>query len=195
SPWVIIVLGMANLIADGISMGLSNYLAIHSKLDYQNGERAREELEIEKFPLIEKKEVLDILTGWGIKEPELGKVLDNITADKKTWVNFMMREELGIMEDDVKTPITHGLVTMGAFVVAGFLPLVPYVFGVPIESQFTISIIATVVSLFMVGSLRTLVTGGSWFKSGLQMLLVGGLAATSAYLVGGIVKSFFGITI
>lgn len=195
SPGVIIVLGMANLVADGISMGLSNYLAIQSRLDYQKSERAREEFEIEQFPDVEAKEVKDILTGWKIEEPGLSSVLKNIISNKKTWANFMMREELGIIEDEIKAPSIHGLITTVAFVVAGFLPLVPYLFGVAVESQFTVSVTATAISLFVVGSVRTFVTGANWFKSGIQMLLVGGLAALSAYLVGNIVKNIFGIIV
>lgn len=195
SSGIIIVLGMANLIADGISMGLSNYLAIRSRLDYQQAERSREEFEIEKFPEIEKGEVREILADWKLKEPELTGVLDSIIADKKVWTDFMMREELGIVEDSVKSPWVHGLVTMVAFIVAGFLPLTPYIYGVSSESQFTVSVVATAISLFLVGSVRTFVTGANWFKSGIQMLLVGSLAALSAYFVGYLVQSLFRITI
>ncbi|MBI5140113.1 MAG: VIT1/CCC1 transporter family protein [Candidatus Vogelbacteria bacterium] len=129
------------------------------------------------------------------KEPGLTSALDGITSDRKTWTNFMMREELGIVEDSISAPWLHGLVTMVAFVVVGFLPLTPYMFGVAVESQFAVSVIATAVSLFVIGSLSALVTGANWFKSGVQMLIVGSLAALSAYLVGGIVKDLLGISI
>ncbi|MDO8492972.1 MAG: VIT1/CCC1 transporter family protein [bacterium] len=191
----IIILGLASLVADGISMGISNYLAISSRLDYQKQERRREEFEVDNFPEKERSEVREILERWGIPERYMEETLTSITSDKTRWVDLMMKEELGIFEDKIESPSKHGLVTMGAFVIAGSLPLTPYLFGVNADSQFIVSIIATASSLFVVGSARTYLTGAKWFQSGLQMLLVGSAAAASAYLVGALVKNFFGIMI
>lgn len=195
SPGTIVILGLANMVADGISMGLSNYLGISSKLDYQRQERLREEYEVENFPEREREEVKDIMLRWGVPEKHMEEVLDAVTSDRARWIDLMMREELGIYEDKVVYPIRHGLVTMFAFVGAGFLPLVPYVFGVNTESQFVLSIAATAASLFVVGSSRTLITGANWLRSGIQMLAVGSLAAFASYFVGGLVKNLFGIAI
>lgn len=195
SPGVIITLGLANLLADGISMGLSNYLALKSKLDYQKQERKREEMEVEQFPAEERAEVLKILEHWKIPEAHIHSVLAAITSDKKRWVDFMMKEELNIIEDGEDSPLAHGFMTFLAFVVAGFLPLVPFLLGAPVSYAFSISIIATALSLFAVGASRSLVTGTHWFYSGLQMLGVGILAATAAYVVGGIVKDIFRINL
>jgi len=195
TPETIIILGLASLVADGISMGMSNYLAISSRLAYQKQERAREYFEIENFPEQEKKEVRDILTNWGLDGEELETTLGALTRDKDRWVDIMMREELGIFEDRVDSPLKHGAITTTAFILAGALPLVPYLFGVNSESQFTVSLTATAISLFVVGAARTFVTGASLFRSGFQMLLVGGFAAFAAFLVGAIVKSVFGVYI
>ena len=195
APGPIVILGLASLIADGISMGLSNYLAITSRLDYQRDERKREEFEVEHFKDKERDEVRHILNSWGIHESRIELVLDDITKNKKTWVDIMMREELGIFEDKIESPIKHGLVTTTAFVISGSLPLIPYLLGVHLGSQFIFSATTTAASLFIVGSLRTYITGSNWLKSGLQMLFVGGLAAFAAYFVGGVVKDIFGIVI
>lgn len=88
SPGVIIALGLANLVADGISMGLSNYLAMKSRSDYQKQERRREEHEIATYPAEERAEVLKILEQWKIPEPHIHPVLASITSDKKCWVDF-----------------------------------------------------------------------------------------------------------
>lgn len=194
-PGTIIILGLANLIADGISMGASNYLAISSKLDYQKQERLREEYEVLHFPEKEREEVREILVRWGVPEKYLEEILDSITSDKERWINLMMREELGIYEDKIVSPFKHGLATTVAFVIAGFLPLIPYVFGIEVESQFAFSINATAISLFLVGSARTFVTRINWFKSGLQMLAVGSFAAFSSYVVGALVRTVFSISI
>ncbi len=195
SSGLIIILGLASLVADAVSMGLSNFLAIKSKLDYQIQERKREETEVELFPEKEKEEVREILQRWNVPDDKLGEFVTALTKDKKQWVDFMMKEELGIIEEPSESPLKHSLVTTVAFIVAGFLPLIPYVFGVAAESQFFVSIAATGISLFTVGALRTLITGTKWFYSGLQMLSVGGAAALIAYFVGSAVKTFFGITI
>ncbi len=194
-PNLVVILGVATLIADGISMGFSNYLAIKSKLDYQKAERKREEKEIEQFPEQEKKEVVVILKRWGIPESRMAEILNAVTGNKKRWVDLMMLEELGIVEGKLESPANHGVITTTAFVLAGLLPLIPYMLFFKTESQFAISLIATAFALFMVGALRTIITGQRWFRSGLEMLLVGGLAASAAFLVGGLIKNIFGVSI
>lgn len=195
SSGVIIVLGVANLIADGISMGVSSYLSNKSRLDFQKKQRAIEEREVDTVPEKEKEEVRVILKEWGIEAEKIEGVVESITKDKKKWVDLMMRDELGIIEETDISPRGHGVVTSLSFISAGTLPLVPYMFGLAAEYQFPVSIIATAVSLFIVGALRVHVTGTNWFKSGLQMLLVGGLAASASYFVGAAVKQLFDITL
>jgi vacuolar iron transporter family protein len=195
SPGIIIILGLANLIADGISMGVSNYLSTRSRLDFQNKQRTIEENEVETAPEKEKEEVKIILRDWGVEESKVEGVADSITKDKKKWVDLMLRDELGIVEDKKEVPLLHALVTSVSFMIAGSLPLIPYIFGVAAENQFTVSVVATAVSLFIVGSMRVYVTGANWLKSGLQMLFVGSLAALAAYFVGAFVKSIFNISI
>ena len=194
-PGVIIILGLANLIGDGISMGLSNYLALRSRRDFERSQRAIEEYEIEKFPEHERQETVEILQRWGIADERIPAVLADITANKKGWVDLMMRNELDIVEQEDGPPSKHGLATGLAFVVAGALPLVPYVFNSPAAYQFGVSVAATAVSLFAVGAARTIVTGTRWLRSGLEMLMVGGLAAAAAFAVGAAVKALFGIVI
>jgi len=195
SSVVVIILGLASLLADGISMGLSNYLALKSEKQYQAKQRKIEEEEIEKFPDIERQEIREILETWKISEDVMPRVLEAITSDKKLWVDFMMREELNILEDPEDSPFTHGVVTFIAFLIAGAMPLVPYLFGIENESIFLVSIISTAAALFTVGSLRTLLTGVNWFISGIKMLGVGSIAALVAYLVGFLVKSLLGVDI
>ncbi len=191
----IVILGLASLIADGISMGLSNYLAVSSRLAYQKQERLREEYEVENFPKIEREEVRDILVRWGVPEIHMEETLDSITSNKERWIDLMMKEELGIFEDKVVFPIKHGIVTTSSFIIFGFLPLIPYVFGADASSQFSVSLTATAISLFIVGATRALITGTNWVKSGLQMLTVGTFAALIAYAVGAVVKALFNISI
>ena len=193
SAGVILILGLANLAADGISMGMSNYLALKSRRDYEKRQRRIEEEEVEQFPDIERQEIRDILVRWKVAPEHHDAMVRELTKDKKVWVDIMMREELGIVEQEVGHAARHGFATFAAFVIAGALPLIPYIFALPPDLQFSVSIAATAVSLFIIGAARSLVTKTSWITSGLQMLGIGALAAGSAYLVGSIVKQLFGI--
>lgn len=195
SSGVIIILGLANLIADGISMGMSNYLALKSRQDFERGERATEEMEVEKFPEREREEVRAVFRKWGMDSRQAHEATEVIARDKKRWIDFMMIEELGIIEENVNNIGKRGLITSFSFFIAGALPLVPYIFGVSAVYQFPVSIIATAIALFLVGAARTYVTKIHWLKSGLQMLAVGGLASIAAYAVGAIIKSVFGLVI
>lgn len=192
---VIIILGLANLIGDGISMGLSNFLSLRSENDFQKKQRAIEEWETVEFPKKEREEVEVVLKNWGISGETLEKATDVIISDKKRWVDFMMKEELGIVEDGVQFPWKNGAITTVAFMAAGALPLVPYIFGVSADLQFPISIGATALSLFSVGMARTFVTDAPRFRSGMEMLAVGSVAALASYFVGWAVRAAFGIVI
>lgn len=191
SPVIIIMLGLANLVGDGISMGLSNFLSLRSRQSFAQREREREEREIEQFPDEERREVRDVIAQWGIPEAHIETIVADIVSDKKRWVDFMMREELGIMEDPGDKPFIHGLVTFGAFAIVGAMPLIPYLFGIPAHLQFVVSVISTAASLFVVGSLRSLVTSQKWLRAGLEMLAVGILAALAAYVVGSWAEKLF----
>lgn len=132
SPRIIIILGLANLLADGFAMGAGNYLGMRSEQEYKN----------------------------------------NTT---------------GAAREGPVHAFGHGAAIFLAFVLAGSVPLLPFLFA-PRGDLFLLSCLATGTALFVVGSLRTFVTRARWFVSGLEMLLIGSLAATAAYLVGHFLK-------
>ena len=156
-------------------------------------QRRREEWEVENFPEAERQETTAILKQWGLPKDILDPATSAITQDKKKWVDFMMKEELGLSEAQDAHPAKHGLATFGAFVVAGAVPLIPYIVGGEAREQFLLSSILAAVTFFLVGAARTLVNEGNAIKDGLEILLVGGLAATVAYTIGWAVKTAFGI--
>ncbi|OGD49565.1 hypothetical protein A3B59_03395 [Candidatus Beckwithbacteria bacterium RIFCSPLOWO2_01_FULL_49_47] len=185
SPAIVLILGFANLLADGLAMAIGNYLGTKSELEYIKRERKMEEWEVDHLPDLEKKEVEAIMAKKGFKGQDLKKAVAIITADKKVWVDCMMVEELGLIAEDDASPVKNGLATFIAFSVAGLFPLLPYVFArLSPLSPFDLSIIFTALALFTVGSLRTLVTRRHPLRSGIEMLLVGAIAALAAYLVG-----------
>ena len=187
SPNIVIILGVANLLGDGISMAVGNYLSSKSEKEFVQSERKREEWEIENYPKGEIEEIREIFRKKGFKGKQLEGAVKTITSDKKIWVDTMMTEELGLNEDP-KSPVMKGWVTFLSFVIVGSIPLVPYLLGLFIDSireiQYPLSVGMTFVTFFLIGSAKTYVTGKSWWKSGVETLLVGALAAVAAYAVG-----------
>ncbi len=184
SPKVVLILGFANLLADGLAMATGNFLGTASENQLQAKERRMEEWEVANVPAEERKEIEDIYRQKGFRGGDLASVVSVITGDKKLWVDEMMINELGIIPGGEESPVKNGLATLVAFVAAGLLPLLPYVFGVRFGSQFATATAMTGLALFAVGSARSLITKERALVAGLEMLGVGALAAAAAYGVG-----------
>lgn len=189
---VVLILGFANLLADGISMGMSNYLGKQSRLQYEKAAREKEEWEVDHIPEEERKEVEAIYAGRGFSGKTLTDIVDQITSNKQRWVEEMMLWEFGVHPHTEDSPVKSGWTTFIAFSIAGLLPLLPYLFPIPNQYYFPVSIISTAISLFSVGAARSVVTSVVWWRSGLQMLGVGALAASAAYGVGALLKAVIG---
>lgn len=188
SPAVILIIGFASLIADGFSMATGNYLGNKSEKEFYLKEEAVEKKEILEIPEKEREEVKNILALKGYASEQLEQMLKLITANKKYWVDFMMHEEIGLLAPDVRSSLSSALATFISFIIAGSIPLIPFLItGGP--SAFSDSIIFTGAALFSVGASRKFFSNRSWLLSGLEMLLIGGSAAAMAYVVGFALKS------
>ncbi len=180
---VVIILGIANLFADGFSMGASNFLGERSENSLYKEEEKREWREVRELPHVERKEVIDVLLKHNFSEEQAKMMTDIIASNDAFWVDFMMKYELEM------NPPSHGdewrgaLATFIAFLIAGTLPLLSFMFAQP-ENMFRYSVIATAIALFVVGALRFLITRRNWLISGFEMLAVGGIAAAVSYGVG-----------
>lgn len=196
NPKIAIIVGLANLFADGISMAIGDYLSEKSEREYVLAEKEREMWEVERMPEAEKLEVMEIYKKKGLSGEKLNNLVDAITSDKEIWVQTMLHEELGLFEDDTN-PLKSAIVTFLSFAIAGFMPLIAYVFASQwaflLQNQFLISCIITGITLFFVGALRQIVTGVKWYMGGFEMLFVGGLSATVAYLLGWMLEKIVSI--
>ena len=192
---VVIILGLANLVADAFSMGASNFLSLRSQRDFVKMQRGREEWEIENYPEVEKQETREIVRHWGFSKDMVEPAVSAISSDKQRWASFLMREELDLRENENASPTSHGLATFAAFVVAGVIPLLPYFFAGEPQQQFLISGTLAAIAFFVVGAARTLVNEGNILKAGLEMLIVGGIAAAVAYGIGFAIKTMFGVAL
>ncbi len=188
-PKVVIILGVANLLADGFSMGASNFLGERSENNLYHEEERREYREIKETPDIETEEVRVALQKFNLPSEKIDTMVDVITSDEKLWVDFMMKYELEMGHPSCGDEWKGALITFVAFIVAGTLPLLSFFFASP-DNMFNISILATALALFVVGSLRYFITKKNWLISGLEMLFVGGIAAGVSYGVGHIVSLF-----
>lgn len=191
SSGIVLILGFANLIGDGLSMGVGSYLSTKSRQEYEKSERIREEWEIDNYPEGEKEEIRQIYKRKGFRGPDLDRAVEIITSNKEAWVETMMVEELGILAED-NHPFFNGLTTFISFVIAGFIPLMFFVAALAVPGlgryTFMMSLILTGITLFVIGSLRVLVTQTRWWRSGLEMLFVGGAAALGAYFIGYVLR-------
>ncbi|WP_038032788.1 VIT1/CCC1 transporter family protein [Thermonema rossianum] len=183
---VVIILGLANLIADGFSMSVGAYLSAKTeKEEYKKHERI-EYWEVEHMPEREKEEVREIYRQKGFEEPLLSQVVEVITADKKRWVDVMMKEELGMIKDE-RSPFALGLSTFIAFLLVGAIPLLVYVWDWLVGTRlplFPVSCIATGIAFVVVGYLKAHVNRSSKLKGIAETLLLGTSAAVLSYMVG-----------
>ncbi|MCR4335414.1 MAG: VIT1/CCC1 transporter family protein [archaeon] len=184
---IIIVLGFANLLADGLSMAVGNYLSMKSEQDYYRAEKKRETWEVENYPEGEVEEIKQIYKRKGYTGQNLEKLVELITSKKTVWVDTMMVNELGMI-DESKDPLKAGAYTLASFLIVGFVPMIIFVLAlfVPIDSAITfpVAIVLTFITIFVVGSLRSLVIAKHWFNAGLEMFIVGGLTAVVSYGIG-----------
>jgi VIT1/CCC1 family predicted Fe2+/Mn2+ transporter len=185
---IILILGFANLLADGFSMAAGSYLSIKSEQDYHQAEYNREKWEIENYPEGEIEEVRQIYRRKGFKGKDLENAVKIIISDKKRWLSCMMLEELGIVQDD-KSPKKVAWITFIAFVICGFVPLISFITinSIPSLSSinpFIASSVLAGLTIFTVGALRSLFIAKKWFWAGLEMFIIGGAASTVAYAIG-----------
>jgi VIT1/CCC1 family predicted Fe2+/Mn2+ transporter len=182
---IAIVLGFANLFADGFSMAAGNYLSTKSQGQLIDRVRRMEERHIEQIPDGETEEIRQIFAAKGLTGSTLDEVVRVITRDRQRWIDTMITEEFGLQLNP-PSPWRAATATFVAFCIAGFVPLVPLLLPVTWigSSSFIISSIATGITFFLIGMIKGRVVEHSVWRSGIETLLVGGSAAMLAYLVG-----------
>ena len=192
---IAIILGVANLIADGFSMAASNYQKAKSDAELLESVRHMEEEHIERIPHGEIEEVRHIYTQKGFSGPLLEKVIEVIISDRKQWVDTMIQEEHG-MPLRTPNPIKSALSTFFAFLLIGFIPVLPFFLPFTFESEktFLISAIATGLAFFGIGFGKGKVLAKNPLLSGLETFFIGGAAATMAYLVSAWLKNVTGLS-
>ena len=185
SNGVVLVLGLANVLADGFSMAAGNFLRARSDQQVLQRFRLLEETHIERIPDGEREEIRQIFRGKGFDGEMLERVVQVITEDRQRWVNTMLTDEWG-PQLQPPSPWRASLVTLSAFVLAGLVPLAPIVVHMNrrADESFAVSAILTGAAFFAIGIVRGRVVDQRPLASGLETLLIGGSAAFVAFLVG-----------
>ncbi|MFD2512401.1 VIT1/CCC1 transporter family protein [Pontibacter locisalis] len=187
---VIIILGFANLLADGFSMSVGAYLSTKSERDNYEKHKRTEHWEIKNFPEEEKQEITDIYRAKGFDGELLDQVVNVIIHDKERWVDDMMKNELGMIKNQ-KSPVAIGLVTYLSFIAIGLIPLSIYVWDyvAPLNGNpFLWTISFTSVGFLVIGFLKSYVTGVNKFRGMIETLALGMIAAGVAYFVGDVLE-------
>lgn len=184
---VVIILGFCNLLADGFSMAVSNFLGTRAEQELRLKAEKEEKTHIALIPEGEKEEIRQIFAAKGFQGEELERIVTVITSDVKLWVNTMVIEELGLPLE-MSSPLRAASSTFVAFLVIGFFPLVSFIVAYLIPNftfnPFLWSSVITGCAFFIIGALKSQFVGKKWYLSGAETLLIGGSAALLAYGVG-----------
>lgn len=181
SPFIIVALGLANVLADGFSMAAGNYSGTKAEQDNIRRIRAIEARHIALYPDGERREVREILAQKGLSGNVLDEATAAITADQDRWIDLMIEGEYGLGGIDAH-PMRAATATFLSFLLAGLIPLVPFLLGV--DNAFALSAATTACVFFAIGALKSGWSLTPWWRSGMETLAIGGVAALIAYGVG-----------
>ncbi len=189
--------GVAEMFAGAVSMGLGAYLGSKSQREVYQKEKAREYYEVEHMPDMEKQEIRQIYADKGFEGANLEMIVNHITSDKDRWVGIMMKEELGYGDEDHESPARTGGIVGVSYMLGALVPLSPYIvnrifsFGNDPNIQniaFIVSALLTLTVLFAFGSFKSRFTRQTWWRSGLEMTIAGGIGAVVVYTIGHLIE-------
>jgi vacuolar iron transporter family protein len=183
SSRIVVLAGMAEIAAGSIAMGLGGYLAARGDAEHYANERIREEREIVERTHDEEEEIYEIFEEYGVTRGESDTVLAALKRNPKAWVDFMMRFELGLEEPASHRARQSAAVIAFSYIAGGIIPLLPYMLVPRVESALAASVVITLIALFVFGGIKGRLTGGGAWKSAIQTVFIGGLAAGAAYLL------------
>src|SRR5262252_620523 len=183
STQVVITAGLAEIAAGSIAMGLGGYLAARTDAEHYASELARERRETVEMPAEETKEVVDVFEQYGLPHKIATEAAHAIRKNPHTWVEFMMRFELGLEKPDPKRARTSALTIALSYIAGGLVPLAPYFFFRSVHYALVGSVAVTLLALLVFGYIKGRFTTARPFRSAWQTVIVGGLAATAAFVI------------
>lgn len=186
---IIVTAGVAEIAAGSIAMGLGGYLSAKSDAEHYAIERVREECEVVDVPASEEEEVYEVFSAYGLSREESQPVVAALQRQPQAWVDFMMRFELGLEKPDPARAVASAATIALAYILGGLVPLFPYIFIAEPLVALRYSVVLTMLALLFFGLVKARVTGSKPFKSGMQTLFTGTIAAMAAYFLARLISA------
>jgi VIT1/CCC1 family predicted Fe2+/Mn2+ transporter len=180
---LVVVAGLAEVAAGSIAMGLGGYLAARNDAEHYASERRREEREVAEIPEQEAHEVVEVFTSYGLTREESLPIVDSLRQRPESWIDFMMRFELGLEEPDPRRAVRSASTIAASYIAGGLIPLFPYMLMPKMDQALLFSIAVTLAALALFGYIRGRYSGVPPASSALRTTLIGGLAAAAAFLL------------
>ena len=182
----VVIAGFVIIVVESLSMAAGSYLSSKSQREYLERLLREEEEEIARDPEGERQEIVEMYRLRGYTDPEIEIIARRLMSDPKLLLEDMAHKELGISPDSLEEPLGNALVMGTAYVAGGLIPVIPYL-TLPVATAMPISIVGTLLALFLFGGLKGRIVKQSWWRSGLEMVAVAGLAAIAGFFIGRIV--------
>jgi VIT1/CCC1 family predicted Fe2+/Mn2+ transporter len=177
-----LIAGLAATFAESVSMGAVAYTSTKASEDYYESQKKVELQEIKTMPLKEKQEIYDIYYKKGFRKDLLKKIVSSIISKKKMWLDIMMKEELGLVKERI-SPMKSAIIVFLVALIGSLIPILPFFF-MPLKSSIVNSIVISALALFITGAIEGKLTLGKWLKKGIQLMIIGMLAALVGFIVG-----------
>ena len=186
SAQAVVVAGFVIIVVESLSMAAGSYLSSKSQREYLERLLKEEEDEIARDPEGERREIWEMYRLRGYADAEIDIIARRLMSNPKLLLEDMAHKELGIFPDSLEEPLSNAIVMGAAYVAGGIIPLLFYL-TLPMATAMPVSIAGTLSALFLFGGLKGRIVKQSWWRSGLEMLSVAGLAALAGWVIGRIV--------
>ena len=189
SSGLVVTAGVAEIVAGSIAMGLGGYLAGRTEVDHYESELRREYDEVERVPEQEKIEIKEVFAEFGLSHSLQNQIADELAKDKKKWVEFMMRYELGLEEPNANRATKSALTIGLSYIVGGIIPLSPYIVIDNAQIALYYSCFVTLICLFVFGYFKSKLTGQPPVTGAIKVVIIGALAAGAAFLIAKLITA------
>ena len=179
----VVIAGFVIIVVESLSMAAGSYLSSKSQREYLERLLREEQEEIARDPEGERQEIWEMYRARGYADPEIEIIARRLLSDPKLLLEDMAHKELGISPESFEEPLSNAFVMGTAYVLGGLVPVIPYL-TLPVHAAMPVSITATLISLFLFGGLKGRIVKQSWWRSGLEMLGVAGVAALAGFFIG-----------
>ncbi len=188
SSAIVVTAGLAEIAAGSIAMGLGGYLAARTDAEHYGSEMEREREEVRTVPNREAEEVSEVFRAYGLSAEQTAPIVDAMRRNPDAWVDFMMRFELGLDKPEASRARTSALTIAGSYIVGGLIPLAPYILLAQARTALYVSVVMTLIALFIFGYVKGHFTGINPLRGALQTITVGGLAAAIAFAIARLIS-------